>query len=212
MSTQRGSEPSRYVLPNPDSLASCRQAVTKAAPDTGDAADRRRWPRKTVKAMTLRRQLKHQAWGRHGAANQRTLTVPSGQSERQLNSRIGCDQLNGSCMACKRSGVQIPSAPPQVNGPIRLRPPSIRRTRAADWQQTMNETCPHCLREVRFDILAQTQHGRLLHQIQKCQACGEIVYRQVDREEPGHTPRAVAAQGYPAGPSRRSGTDRGGLA
>jgi hypothetical protein len=35
MSTQRESDPSRYVLPNPDPLASCRQAVTKAAPDTG---------------------------------------------------------------------------------------------------------------------------------------------------------------------------------
>jgi Domain of unknown function (DUF4145) len=51
----------------------------------------------------------------------------------------------------------------------------------------MNETCPHCLREVRFDIVVQTQHGRLLHQIQKCQACRELVYRQVDVEESGHT-------------------------
>jgi Domain of unknown function (DUF4145) len=51
----------------------------------------------------------------------------------------------------------------------------------------MNDTCPHCLREVRFDILAQTQHGRLLHQIQKCQACRELVYRQLDVEEPSHT-------------------------
>jgi hypothetical protein len=51
----------------------------------------------------------------------------------------------------------------------------------------MNETCPHCLREVRFDILASTQHGRMLHQIQRCQACDERVYRQVDVDEQGHT-------------------------
>ena len=51
----------------------------------------------------------------------------------------------------------------------------------------MNETCPHCLREVRFDIHANTQHGRMLHQIQKCQACGELVYRQVDLNEQEQT-------------------------
>jgi hypothetical protein len=50
-----------------------------------------------------------------------------------------------------------------------------------------DETCPHCLREVRFDILANTQHGPMLHHIQKCQACGELVYRQINIEEQGHT-------------------------
>jgi hypothetical protein len=43
-------------------------------------------------------------------------------------------------MACKGSGVQIPSAPPQVRGPLRLASRPIRRRRAADLQQTLNET------------------------------------------------------------------------
>ena len=40
-------------------------------------------------------------------------------------------------MACKGSGVQIPSAPPQVRGPLRLRPLLIRPPRAADGQQSV---------------------------------------------------------------------------
>jgi hypothetical protein len=51
----------------------------------------------------------------------------------------------------------------------------------------MNETCPHCLRDVRFDILAQTQHDRMFHQLQQCQACHEFVYRQVDINQPDET-------------------------
>jgi hypothetical protein len=47
----------------------------------------------------------------------------------------------------------------------------------------MNETCPHCLREVRFDINAQLPHGSYVHQIQTCQACGGIVYRMIDTRE-----------------------------
>jgi hypothetical protein len=39
-------------------------------------------------------------------------------------------------MACKESGVQIPSAPPQVNGPSRRRPPGNRPPRAANRQQS----------------------------------------------------------------------------
>jgi hypothetical protein len=39
------------------------------------------------------------------------------------------------CMACKGSGVQIPSAPPQVRGPIRPRPSPDRPPRAANRQQ-----------------------------------------------------------------------------
>ena len=35
-------------------------------------------------------------------------------------------------MACKGSGVQIPSAPPQVRGPLRRRPPANPGPRAAD--------------------------------------------------------------------------------
>jgi hypothetical protein len=38
-------------------------------------------------------------------------------------------------MACKGSGVQIPSAPPQVRGPLRPRPPANPGARAADTQQ-----------------------------------------------------------------------------
>jgi hypothetical protein len=41
-----------------------------------------------------------------------------------------------NCMACKGSGVQIPSAPPQVSGPLRRRPPANRPPRAANWQQS----------------------------------------------------------------------------
>ena len=40
-------------------------------------------------------------------------------------------------MACKGSGVQIPSAPPQVSGPLRRRPPTNRSRRAADRQQSV---------------------------------------------------------------------------
>jgi hypothetical protein len=39
-------------------------------------------------------------------------------------------------MACKRPGVQIPSAPPQVNGLLSARPTRDRRPRAADSQQS----------------------------------------------------------------------------
>jgi hypothetical protein len=39
-------------------------------------------------------------------------------------------------MACKGSGVQIPSAPPQVKGPLRRRPPPNRPPRAANRQQS----------------------------------------------------------------------------
>jgi Domain of unknown function (DUF4145) len=66
----------------------------------------------------------------------------------------------------------------------------------------MNETCPHCLREVRFDILTFAQHGRMLHQVQKCQACGEVVYRQVDLNEQDHTLAQWPPKGIrPAHPS-----------
>jgi hypothetical protein len=40
-----------------------------------------------------------------------------------------------NCMACKGSGVQIPSAPPQVRGRIRPQPSPDRPPQAADWQQ-----------------------------------------------------------------------------
>jgi hypothetical protein len=93
-------------------------------------------------------------------------------------------RVRGGCgggdpwMACKGSGVQIPSAPPQVRGPIRAQPPPYPRPWAADWQQTMNETCPHCLREVRFDVQAvYSNTSGESHQIQQCQACHSIVYR-----------------------------------
>src|SRR4029453_5146491 len=37
-------------------------------------------------------------------------------------------------MACEGSGVQIPSAPPQINGPLRRRPPANPGARAATSQ------------------------------------------------------------------------------
>jgi hypothetical protein len=40
-------------------------------------------------------------------------------------------------MACKGSGVQIPSAPPQVRGSLRRRPPANPGARAADTQQPL---------------------------------------------------------------------------
>jgi hypothetical protein len=44
-------------------------------------------------------------------------------------------------MACKRPGVQIPSAPPQVTGPVRSHPLPILRAGAADSQQVAH--APH---------------------------------------------------------------------
>jgi hypothetical protein len=35
----------------------------------------------------------------------------------------------------------------------------------------MNETCPYCLRDVRFDIGARFQYENEHHEIQQCQAC-----------------------------------------
>jgi hypothetical protein len=59
-------------------------------------------------------------------------------------------------MACKRSGVQIPSAPPQLNGPNRPRPPPSRRPRAADRQQSM---LPIAIDRPAWLGAAPPQHG-----------------------------------------------------
>src|SRR4029453_5849629 len=45
-------------------------------------------------------------------------------------------RVAGSSMACKGSGVQIPSAPPQVRSSIEPRPYPDRPPRAANWQQS----------------------------------------------------------------------------
>jgi|SoiMethySBSTD1v2_1073268.scaffolds.fasta_scaffold556917_3 hypothetical protein len=58
----------------------------------------------------------------------------------------------------------------------------------------MNETCPHCLRDVRFDIAAQLGHDGLYYEIQRCQACQGNVYRQLD-----NTRTQVLAQWPPRG-------------
>jgi hypothetical protein len=53
-------------------------------------------------------------------------------------------------MACKGSGVQIPSAPPQVRGPLRRRPPPNPLARAADTQQPpVRGRCAHPGRQTR---------------------------------------------------------------
>jgi hypothetical protein len=91
-------------------------------------------------------------------------------------------------MACKRSGVQIPSAPLQVDGPFRARPHRNRIPDAADSQHTMNETCPHCLHEAHFNVPASASHGEELHQIHQCQACGKLVFRLLG---PGSTVKAL---------------------
>jgi hypothetical protein len=47
-------------------------------------------------------------WGVLGPRNcgySRSITVPSGQPEPQLNSHIGRDEAEGPCMACKVSAV-----------------------------------------------------------------------------------------------------------
>jgi Domain of unknown function (DUF4145) len=55
----------------------------------------------------------------------------------------------------------------------------------------MNETCPHCLREVRFDVQAQFMPvGGESHQLQQCQACHGVVYRLAD----GHPGTRTIAQ------------------
>jgi hypothetical protein len=73
---------------------------------------------------------------------QRSPAVSSGQS-RSLETTValGSGSLTWgggggrNCMACKGSGVQIPSAPPQVRGPLRPRPPANPGARAAGAQQ-----------------------------------------------------------------------------
>lgn len=44
----------------------------------------------------------------------------------------------------------------------------------------MNETCPHCLHKAHFDVVAQDAQGAEVHQIQRCQACGKLVYRLLE--------------------------------
>src|SRR4029453_947489 len=75
---------------------------------------------------------------------QRSPAVSSGQSRSvQKGRRTGPGALTWgggggrNCMACKGSGVQIPSAPPQVSGPLRPRPSANRPPRAADRQQSV---------------------------------------------------------------------------
>jgi hypothetical protein len=69
----------------------------------------------------------------------------------------------------------------------------------------MNETCPRCLREVRFDVNARVQHGSYFHEIQACPACGGIVYRMLDPEEGRPTiaqwPLKQIRPAYPAVPA-----------
>jgi hypothetical protein len=77
-------------------------------------------------------------WGPRGAAKQRSTKVNHGAprtTNLQLSAVIGRDEAAGPYMACKGSGVQIPSAPPQVNGPLRRRPPANRPPQAANRQQ-----------------------------------------------------------------------------
>jgi hypothetical protein len=58
----------------------------------------------------------------------------------------------------------------------------------------MNETCPHCLREVRFDVVTQQVFDNIYYDIQRCQACQGVVYRQLD-----NTHIQVLAQWPPRG-------------
>jgi hypothetical protein len=55
----------------------------------------------------------------------------------------------------------------------------------------MNETCPHCGREVRFDVHAQVMPvSGESHQLHQCQACAGVVYRLTD----GHPATRTIAQ------------------
>ena len=70
-------------------------------------------------------------------AGSRDLALTSGEGSEQRRAQ------GIPSMACKGSGVQIPSAPPQVSGPLRRRPPANRGARAADRQQlTATPTSP----------------------------------------------------------------------
>jgi hypothetical protein len=75
------------------------------------------------------------SWGRETAVNNGQSRCPTDNQTYSSSAIIGRDRAAGPYMACKGSGVQIPSAPPQVNGLIRPRPSPNRPPRAADRQQ-----------------------------------------------------------------------------
>jgi hypothetical protein len=75
------------------------------------------------------------SWGRRTAVAHGQPRCPADNQTRSSSAVIGRGGAAGPYMACKGSGVQIPSAPPQVNRPIRPRPSRNRRPQAADGQQ-----------------------------------------------------------------------------
>jgi hypothetical protein len=77
------------------------------------------------------------SWGRETAVNSGQSRCPADNDIGRSTAVIGRDGAAGPYMACKGSGVQIPSAPPQVRGPVRLRPLLNRPPRAADGQQSV---------------------------------------------------------------------------
>jgi len=76
------------------------------------------------------------SWGRETAATHGQHRYPADSQRCSSTPVIGRDGAAGPYMACKGSGVQIPSAPPQVRGPLRRRPPPDRSPRAANRQQS----------------------------------------------------------------------------
>jgi hypothetical protein len=65
------------------------------------------------------------SWGRETAVNSGQSRCPADNDIGRSTAVIRRHRSAGPYMACKGSGVQIPSAPPQVNGPLRRRPPRI---------------------------------------------------------------------------------------
>jgi hypothetical protein len=93
------------------------------------------------------------AWGHTWGMHQRTLADNPGLprnprlADPPARTPSACSHTGGmASMACKGSGVQIPSAPPQVNGHVRARPSPNRSPRAADRQQS---TLPDLVRPPR---------------------------------------------------------------
>jgi hypothetical protein len=100
-----------------------------------------------------------------------------------LHGSVNRPRING--MQEVRGSNPLSSTPAQR--PCSARTPPDSPPSCSRFAATMNETCPHCLRDVRFDIQANVQRDREFHQIQRCQACGGQVYRMVDINEQGRT-------------------------
>jgi hypothetical protein len=78
------------------------------------------------------------SWGREPAVTHGQQRSPADSRNRSSIAVLAGHGAAGPYMACKGSGVQIPSAPPQVNGPLRRGPTADRPPRAANQQQSVS--------------------------------------------------------------------------